>query len=242
MPERDSIDKVVQSYFSAITRSTFTYKGKNYEPKNLVVSPLLFRGYTCPEHCGGCCPRFSLDYIENEPPHPNNTVVSRKVILNNQEIEVWSDMQLDHENHHCRNLIKENGRCGIHGQQPFSCDFELIRFIHQPELDRVILTQKLFGRGWAMLRTDEERGARCEMTPITKETVMDVVRKLERLKNWAEYFKLDHCLDSVIRWAKSGAHHKELLIPKDKKTGFFIMPITSNLEEPLPALVQIDIK
>ena|ERR1700677_4532393 len=237
MPERDSIDKIVESYFVGITREPFEYKGKIYEPKNLVVSPMLFRGYTCPEHCGGCCPRFSLDYISREYFVPTENHKLREVEFNGHGIIVLSDMQLDHENHHCRNLIKENGRCGIHGHQPFSCDFELIRFIHQS--DRVILTQKLFGRGWAMLRTDNERGARCEMTEVTKETISEVVRKLNRLKVWAEYFGVKHCLDAVITWAESGAHMYDYLIPKDKMKGLVTKSLlTFDDDEPLIQISQ----
>jgi hypothetical protein len=233
MPEyTDSVEKVIQSYFAGVCRTAFQYGGKTYEPKNLIVSHLIFRGYTCPEHCGGCCPRFSLDYIQGESIHPNIKGEGRTILFNGHEVPVYSDMQADHNNHHCRNLIHENGRCGVHGKQPFSCDFELIRFIHQR--DRVILTQKLFGRGWAFLRTDNKRGALCEMLPVTKETVEDVIRKLIRLKQWAEYFGVDHCLDAVIDWAKAGSG-LDLLIPKNSKRGI----VTSSLldlddrEEPL---------
>lgn len=232
MPYVNSIDKIVTAYFAAINRSSFTYMDKVYPPKNLIVSTLLLRGYTCPEHCGGCCPRFSLDYLPVET-RPYD-MPFRTVNFNGADIKLYSDLQNDHENHHCKNLIHENGRCGVHGKQPFSCDFELIRAIHHQ--DRTILTQKLFGRGWAFLRTDGERGARCEMTPVTKETVDDVIRKLNRLKQWAEHFGVDHCLDAVIQWAKSGSG-MDLLIPKNKKTGLNVRNI--GLEEIEESLIQI---
>lgn len=231
MPEQDSIDKIVLSYFAGITRSPFVYRDKIFEPKNLIVSTLLFRGFTCPPQCAGCCPRFSLDFLPFETPHPDIKGVNREVFFDGKNIKIYSDMQEDHNDHHCRNVNKEDGRCKVHGNQPFSCDFELIRFIHQQ--DRVILTQKLFGRGWAFLRVDGQRGAKCDMTPITKETVDDVIRKLNRLKQWAEYFNVDHCLDAVIQWAKSGSG-MDLLIPKNKRSGLNIRNIgIEELEEPL---------
>lgn len=211
MAHTDSIDKIVSSYFAAITRKSFCYKGKNYEPKDLIVSPLLFRGFTCPENCGGCCPRFSLDYLPDET-QPYG-LEERIVEFDGKQIPIYSDEQTDHQDHHCRNLRRDDGRCGIHGKQPFSCDFELIRCIHFD--DKTVLTQKLFGRGWAFLRTDGERGARCEMTPVSKETVAEVIRKLKRLKQWAEHFKLIHCLDTVIEWAELGPHIMSVHIPKD---------------------------
>lgn len=139
-------------------------------------------------------------------------------------------MQVDHDDHHCRNLIKENGRCSIHGRQPFSCDFELIRLIHYD--DYAVMTQKLFGRGWNFLRTDGQRGARCEITEITKETVEDTLRKLYRLKEWADYFNITHCLDAVIKWAESNNRIRELVIAKDSISGFMLRDITE-IKEPL---------
>ena len=234
MPHSDSIDKIVTAYFAGISRSPFSYKGKVYEPKTLVVSPLLLRGYTCPEHCGGCCPRFSLDYIaDEEKPYE---LKAREVQFNNKKIIIYSDEQKDHQNHHCRNLIHENGRCGVHGKQPFSCDFELIRFLHFE--NKTVLTQRLFGRGWQFLRTDGERGARCEMTPVTKETISEVLRKLRRLKQWASYFGLDHCMDSIIDWVRLGDHNENFLIPKDAKRGILTKSLIEFTDEPLIQIKQ----
>lgn len=232
MPQHvDSVDKVILSYFHAITRDVFHFKGKIYEPKDLIVSPLIFRGFTCPEHCGGCCPRFTLDYLpsEDKPYDLKERWISFTTVKNgSHSIKIYSDEQTDHNNHHCRNLRHSDGRCGIHGKQPFSCDFELIRAIHYQ--DKTILTQRLFGRGWNFLRTDGERGARCEMVPTSKESTREVIRKLRRLKYWAEHFKLDHCLDCVIDWAATGSHMKELVIPKEKKHSGFTRPMTEFLE------------
>ena len=60
---RDSIDKIVTSYFATLTAETFEWQGKTYHPRDVWVSPGIVRGFTCPAGCGGCCPRFSLDYI-----------------------------------------------------------------------------------------------------------------------------------------------------------------------------------
>ena len=65
----DFIDKIVTRYFACVTGEEFTYKGKTYKPRPLRISPLIFRGYTCPAVCGACCTRFSLDYLPQER-HP----------------------------------------------------------------------------------------------------------------------------------------------------------------------------
>jgi hypothetical protein len=194
----DSIDKIVTSYFAPLTKVPFTYKGKLYEPKALKVSPLLLRGYTCPEGCGGCCPRFSLDYLPDEP-HPEG-VNPRVIPFDDREVIVYSDRQRDHTNHHCRNLNKENGRCGIYERRPFSCDFELIRTLTFESADTPnTLTQKLFGRGWALKRVDEVRGAMCEMTPVTEASRAEVVRKLKRLLAWTQHFGIETWTDEIIK-------------------------------------------
>lgn len=197
----DSVDKVVMTYFSCMTNVPFTYKGITYEPRELRVSPMLLRDFTCPEGCGGCCPRFSLDYLPGEA-MPHNTK-ERVVEFDGRGIVLYSDMQNDHNSVKCRNLNWENGRCGIYTHRPFSCDFELIRFLvsGDPSKRKNQLTQKLFGRGWNMLRVDHERGALCEMTPVTNASIAEVKRKLNRLKSWTEYFGLvDTKVQSVLNW------------------------------------------
>ncbi len=207
MTQRDSIDKIAQSYFACVTTKRFRYKGEVYDPHPLQVSPLLLRGYTCPVMCGGCCPRFSLDYLPSERSPPGSPLKPRFVEFNSKPYVVLSDLQIDHTDHHCRNLNKSDGRCNIHGKHPFSCDFELIRFIRTSGFRNKnnYLNQRLFGRGWAFLRVDGERGARCEMLPPTEETISEVVRKLGRLKQWCNYFEIKHKVDPIIKWVQ-GPH------------------------------------
>jgi Fe-S-cluster containining protein len=160
--------------------------------------------------CGGCCPRFSLDYLPTEP-KPNNTS-ARIVEFNYKEFTIYSDMQKDHSNKKCRNLRMDDGRCNIHTVRPFSCDFELIRFLisSNPEKRKNVLTQKLFGRGWMMQRVDGERGALCEMTPIDLETVTDVIRKLNRLKDWTTYFNIKTKTDIIIDWINQQKDYNDM--------------------------------
>lgn len=215
--QRDSIDKVVFSYFSCITREPFTYKGKEFLPKPLIVSPLIARGYTCPSECSGCCMTITLDWLpfEQRPDYP--AIKPRTVEFNGRKIELLSDLQDDNMDHYCRHVIKDPGptygRCAIHFDgKPFTADFELIRFLvfsapNQPNR----LTQKLYGRGWSYTRVDGGKGALCEMTPITEETRLDTIRRMKRLEQWANYFGLNHCLDEILPWLESGPHETQLV-------------------------------
>ncbi len=199
----DSVDKVVSTYFACVTNIPFEYKGVTYEPQALRVSPMLLRDFTCPPMCGGCCPRFSLDFLPGED-RPN-VAKEREVFFDGKGLKLFSDMQDDHTSIKCRNLNWDDGRCGIYTHRPFSCDFELIRFLvsGDPSKRKNQMTQKLFGRGWNMLRVDKERGALCEMTPITKHSISEVVRKLTRLKQWTDYFGVvDTKVPKVLEWVQ----------------------------------------
>lgn len=204
MPYTDSIDKIIVTYFAAVTTQPFKYKKIEYLPKKLVVSNLLLRGYTCPKGCGGCCPRFSLDYLPSED-HPERAI-QRFIDFDDKKIPIYSDLQNDHDDHFCRNLNKSDGRCGIYLNRPFSCDFELIRFFTDEGQFR--LSQQLFGRGWQFLRIDGERGALCEMTPPDSQSVNDVIRKLNRLIQWADHFGIETKVPLVIQWVNDLTNFK----------------------------------
>jgi Fe-S-cluster containining protein len=200
MPYADSVDKIVIVYLASVCSEPFRYKGVLYKPKPLTVSPLIFRGFTCPQRCGGCCPRFTLDYLPSEAaPYE---LEEREIDINGRVVSIRSDTQKLNRDHRCRNLDKQTGRCLIYGRHPFSCDFELIRFISHK--DQAYITQKLFARGWAMKRVDGGRGALCEMLPADSSTVAEVIRKLERLKQWAVHFGIETHLDEIMAWVKDG--------------------------------------
>lgn len=206
MPYVDSVDKIVSTYFKCVTKQTFTYKNKTYDPKPLSVSPLVLRGYNCPPGCGGCCPRFSLDYLPSEE-KPVGTVL-RTIQFDGRQIEVYSDLQDDHKDWHCRNLNRSDARCNIYSVRPFSCDFELIRFFISDDGSR--LSQQLFGRGWALLRIDDQRGALCTMTAPDIKSIAETIRKLNRLQMWADHFGIKTWVPEVINWIFSGDKSKHL--------------------------------
>jgi len=207
----DSFDKVI-GYFNCVTKETFEYKGTHYKPKTLRVSPDVVRGFTCPSHCGGCCPKFSLDYVPADRPKHHATT-PRTVIFNGKAHLIFSDLQQDNNNHHCRNLNMSDGRCGIHKERPMSCDFELLRFMTTQDSDAPNkLNQQLFTRGWNLLRIDGDRGALCEMLPPDEDTIDDTIRRLRRLQDWSNHFNLDTKIDDIIEWINDEERRKEALI------------------------------
>ena len=203
MHHPDTMDKIVQSYFAAVNAEPFEYKGKHYPVKKLTVSPLLLRGYTCPSGCGGCCSAFTLDYIPSEDKPYENDMTARHIKFNGMRIPIATDMQEGNTGHHCKNLDHDTGRCNIHGKHPFSCDFELIRFLHYSKSESARVMTRLYGRGFAMLRIDGQRGAQCTITPVSPDSVADTVRKLKRLAEWCDWFHLKHRIDFIVAWAQS---------------------------------------
>ena len=112
-------------------------------------------------------------------------------------------MQEDNKRHHCVNLNYKNGRCNIHGRQPFACDFELMRFSITVEGKNNLMNTQLFGRGWKFLRNDEKsRGSKCEMLPVSNESIADTIRKMKRLLEWAGYFEISTTLPKILDWAE----------------------------------------
>ncbi|MBE5156691.1 hypothetical protein HJ044_04975 [Vibrio parahaemolyticus] len=152
--KEDSIDKIVKQ-LGMVCKKPFTYKGNVYIPKTMKLNSSVRRGFTCPAKCGSCCGNWSLDYI---PPEQLNTeslesrppiefeeyakyFIRRTVNVNGKEIEFITDpqgkgvhQQTDKPDG-CR-YLNADGRCDIHNfalfgdyGQPFSCDFEITRFI-----------------------------------------------------------------------------------------------------------------
>jgi Fe-S-cluster containining protein len=186
----DSVDKIVYSYFRACVKRPFEYRGRVVEPTpGLVVSRKLFRTLECVEKCGACCPRFSLDYLPTETEAIRELKLSpREVVMNGKKLLIYSDLQQDNMDYHCRHLNKENGRCMIHRLRPFSCDFEILRFINTAK--RSYLMTRPYGRAWNMLQYDGvTRGAKCIITETcSQEEQEDIMRKLNRLLHWVAYF------------------------------------------------------
>lgn len=202
----DSLDKIIHTYVAGVTREPFTYKKHLFTPKPLSVSPLIFRDYTCPPGCAGCCPRFSLVYLPFEAhPYP----LQKKVVqINNLPVTLYEDRQEDITRYHCRNVM-EDGRCSVHGKQPFSCDFELLRFIHFK--DKSLLMTKLFGRGWNLLKIDGTRGALCEIVEMSEDGKADIYRKLSRLQDWCTHLGVKNTyIPDILQYIATGPHSEPL--------------------------------
>lgn len=215
---RDSFEKIIV-YFHAVTNKSFEYKGKIYKPKPLYLSTTLVRDFECFENCGGCCPRFSLDYLNNES--KPEFVKERLINFNGKEFLIYSFLQKEQkENYFCDFVNKENGRCLNYLTRPFSCDFELIRV--KQFKNKFFLGTTLFGRCWNMMKIDGTRGGLCKLkNENKKESLKKVTKKLLRLKEWCEYFDLkDNRINQILEIINTNFTKGVYIYPNNKLLDF----------------------
>ena len=185
----DSIGKI-QSYL------------KNARSSKFSLSKLFFRDYTCPAGCGGCCQKFTLDYFEGErwekfkKTYPEQ--VSRFKVRKVSNATVYTDFQADNNSRWCRHLDLSDGRCKVHAANPFSCEFELIKFIGSK--DRAILIKKLYGRGWNLTRIDGKKGALCEMISFNPSKIKRDIELLKELVDMSIKLEIKTKLPKVIHF------------------------------------------
>lgn len=153
-------------------------------------------------------------------PYP---VPEHHIEFNGKTYRTLCDKQDDHDSHWCRHRQSWDGRCAIHPTKPFAADFECIKFfVSSSDTRPTQLRSQPFPRKWSYTRVDGEKGGLCETLPITKESHEDVLRRLRRLADWAEYFEIKHVMHDVIAWLETGPHDeaKTFNQPVKKTTGF----------------------
>lgn len=197
---KDSVDKIITTYFSLMCDEPFQYKDKLYEPGPISVGESLLRGLGCPSGCGACCKAYTLDWLPDEKRH--ESAVPRIIEFNKMQYQVYSDLNNETE-YYCKHLNLNDGRCGIHSYNPLSCDFEIIRLVNR---EKPYITSTYYGRGWNMLKVNGERGASCEIIDGNEEIVDDIKRRFLRLENWFNHFNLKSKIPTLIKWIDSDNH------------------------------------
>ena len=157
---------------------------------NLTVSPTFFRRFNCPERCGACCPKFSLDYfgerwLQFKQLYPQESTSFLNRFVNG--VEFFTDYQKENNDHFCKFLNKTNGRCKIHQANPLSCRVEIIKFIKTKNRSTIYIRK--FGRGWNMLNLTGCRGTMCSFQPLTRESYNESVNLLTEIQNLGEMWK-----------------------------------------------------
>jgi Fe-S-cluster containining protein len=212
MQNPDSFDRIV-TYFHALARSPFTFKGQVYQPyQKFVVSDKVFRSYTCPEGCGACCMRCSLVWDQPNP-YATDKVVHN---INGVDKEFYVDPQADHQSRYCKHL-SDTGRCGIYLHRPLPCRIELFKFVHTADLSVARAQVRLPGRGWNLTRVDGEKGAKCELTPYDPAMTETHIRDIRILKEWMDEFKIENDCKLLLGYLNTGPHDVPLTLARKGK-------------------------
>lgn len=192
------MSKVVLTFMATVSKTPVTYNGHTTYPLPVVVSPNVFRGFTCPEACGACCGKGALDYIPGEL--VPDFVAPRTVEVNGKQFAILTDAQEDviHSSF-CRHLTIPNARCNAYAARPFPCDFAILN-VNSYKTYR-LLTCRKFGRFFKWPRPDGQRGTMCEIFEPTPESIADTRRRLLRLRAWTNFFELDSWMDNILDWA-----------------------------------------
>lgn len=212
MEERYKMDsKMICAYFGAVTKEEIRWEKYVITPKPLIVSEMVFRGFTCPANCGACCTQVSatvdgntLNYLPHEE-CPG--AVAENVLLNDRSFLIMTEgmrptshvLPILEHHYPCKHLTLD-ARCGIYQRRSLACDLPLLQ-VTQKKNHNYISVRK-FGRHHLYTQFDmKTKGAMCELLEITPESTQDTRRRLNRLKEWTDYFQLSTWLPEIIEWA-----------------------------------------
>lgn len=168
----------------------------------VLVTPSLFRKFTCASGCTACCQKFTLDYT----PHEYMTLVADKtgfhdrwVVVNGKKKQIYTNDQ--NENPLCDFLtvVKPTGGlgCAHWPAPPLSCvSAPQVQFVQMRPAHTYVL-KKPYGRAWAMTPTPQ-----CEFEEVETVGEMgleDILQILDRFQEWARYFGIKTCIPQVSK-------------------------------------------
>lgn len=204
----NSIDKIVGTYFAAVSRAPFTYKGVVYAPRPLRVYPSIVRSHDCPPDCAACCQIFTLDYLPDEEKPANAR--PEWIEFNGSRYLIHRISPESTAASHCQ-YVGAHARCEIHGTHPFSCDFEPVRVEIGVVRNYNMMGVEHYGRKQAFTRITGESDVLCVFGPPTSESISDVVRKLRRLKDWTDHFQLtDTWIPDILEYIEDGQWARDI--------------------------------
>lgn len=191
----DSLRKIFECYIIPLIKKPIFYRNKVYKPLDkIIVSSTIFREIICKKNCGACCLKYTMDFLPSEQ-KPKIKLTQRIF----EDKEIFTFYSSDKNKIYCDLLDTKTGLCTIHSLKPFSCDFECIRFKYFKSKKVCMIGNYLYGRGWNMLKINNERGALCETTNLYNEyNKKEVLRKFKRLKEYINYFEVDTYINEII--------------------------------------------
>ena len=207
--------KIVCQYFGAVTKEEIRWHDHVITPKPLIVSEMIFRGFTCPANCGACCTQVAsmhleggntLDYLPSEERAAISEV--EQVTINDKTFPIYREQMQPEEapailpvlngRYPCKHLTLE-ARCGIYNSRSLACDLPLLQVTQRKQHN--LLSIRKFGRHHLYTRFDmKTKGAMCELLEITPESIADTRRRMKRLNEWTNYFQFDTHMEAILEW------------------------------------------
>ncbi len=205
----DSVGKLIH-HLAALSPEP-VYFGKKQRlvlnpPGKLVITPSVFREFRCIDGCHACCAvAITLDYIPeeyNSLPSEMRARVDwevRPVLVNGQEIPIWSVNQAPYPFCPYLTAVRPNGGmgCSLWPKQPIECASAPQVSVRYMRSGRTRLSKVPFGRAWRF-----PNKAQCEFHAEDRQKTLTAlksdIRLLLRYERWAAYLGLKTLLPQLV--------------------------------------------
>lgn len=203
----DSVEKILWQ-LSLVSPDAVRYQGRkglkervyDYPVQEVLLTPSLFRKFTCAAGCTACCQKFTLDYVPSEfvtMVEDKTGFKERTVLVNGKPKKVFTNDQ--NKNPICDFLTVEKPGgglgCAHWPAPPLSCvSAPQLQFI-QMRPGKTYVLKKPYGRAWAMTPTPQ-----CEFEAVddlTEAHLEDLIQILDRFIEWARYFGIKTYLGNI---------------------------------------------
>lgn len=202
---------MICTYFAAVTREEIRWQEHIIQPRPLIISENIFKGFTCPSGCGACCTQVSatvdgntLNYLPSEE-HSNTTdevvrINDHDYIIKTEDMRPTSSiLPILDKLYPCKHLTLD-ARCGIYQRRSLACDLPLLQVTKRKTHNQLLIRK--FGRHHLYTQFDmKTKGTMCELLEITPESIEDTRRRLRRLNDWTTYFNLNTWMPEILVWA-----------------------------------------
>ena len=208
---------IINRYFRAFAHEKFAFNGTIYKPfKQVIISPLIFRKFTCSPNCGACCRKIALIFNEYVDFSEKTTYT-----INKKELVLFVDNLKALKDNWCR-YLKKDGACSLHQSnlKPLVCKLDgfLKVYIHESEPvtgSTARVRNGLPGRYTRMTQINGKKGAICQIHEdklLSKEQRNTILAGLNELQNLMNHFEIRNHIDKISHYIQRGPFKEPLIL------------------------------